>query len=90
MCANSRPIMKASWDPAGTSFLSQSARAPGTEIALGRSSTSGRAKTLRASSRTTSSSGFWSSWVCELVEVVLGREPVLSGKPFRFTLGPFV
>jgi len=47
-----------------------------------------RAKTLWASSCTTSSSGFWSSWVCGLVGVGLGRWPVLSGKPFRFTITP--
>src|SRR3712207_7648575 len=72
--------MKASGGPAGTSSRSHRARAPGTEMALGRSSTSGREKTLRASSSTTWRSGFCSSWVCGLVGVVLGRDPLLFGK----------
>src|ERR671914_3053873 len=76
--------MKASGGPAGTSSRSHRARAPGTEMALGRSSTSGREKTLRASSSTTSRSGFCSSWVCGLVGVVLGREPLLFGKTLSF------
>src|ERR671910_3512990 len=76
--------MNASRGPAGTSSLSHKARAPGTEMALGRSSTPGTAKTLRASSSTTSSGGFCSSWVCGLVGVVLGRDPLLFGKTLSF------
>jgi hypothetical protein len=57
---------------------------PGTEMTLGRSSTPGRAKSLRASSSTTSRCGFCSSCVCGLVGVVLGRAPLLFGKLFPF------
>src|SRR5215204_6002221 len=53
-------------------------------MALGRSSTPGRAKTILASSSTTSRSGFCSSWVCGLVDVVLGRDPLLLGKTLSF------
>jgi hypothetical protein len=53
-------------------------------MALGRSSTPGRAKTLRASSSTTSRSGFCSSCVCGLVGVVVGRDPLLFGKTLSF------
>src|SRR5918992_324484 len=76
--------MNASGGPAGTSSRSHKVRAPGTEMTLGRSSTPGRAKTLRASSSTTSRSGLCSSWVCGLVGVVLGRDPLLFGKTFMF------
>src|SRR5215210_7229312 len=85
MWANSRPSMNASGGPAATPSRSHRARAPGTETALGRSSTPGTAKTLRASSSTTSSGGFCSSWVCGLVGVVLGRDPLLFGKTLSFT-----
>src|SRR5215203_6326409 len=84
MWANSRPIMNASWGPVASSSRSHKARAPGTEMALGRSSTPGRAKTLLASSSTTSRSGFCSCWVCGLVGVVLGRDPLLLGKTLSF------
>jgi hypothetical protein len=70
--------------PDGKREFCHRARAPGTEMALGRSSTLGRSKTLRASSSTTSRSGFCSSWVCGLVGVVLGRGPLLSGKTLSF------
>src|SRR5918997_6074358 len=76
--------MNASRGPGVTSSRSHRARAPGTEMALGRSSTSGREKTLRASSSTTSRSGFCSSWVCGLAGVVLGRDPLLFGKILSF------
>src|SRR5215211_2618307 len=46
MWANSRPIINASCGPVGSSSRSHKARAPGTEMALGRSSTPARAKTL--------------------------------------------
>src|SRR5215203_1034748 len=67
--------MNASRGPAGTSSRNHKARAPGTEMALGRSSTPGRVKILWASSSTISGCGFCSSWVCGLVGVVLGRDP---------------
>ena len=79
MCANSRPIMKASRGPAGAPSESHMARAPGTEMALGRSSTPASANARRASSSTTGGSGFWSSCVCGLVGVVRGRGPSLRG-----------
>src|ERR687897_3541491 len=72
--------MNASRGPAGSSSRRHKARAPGTEMALGRSSTPGRVKTLWASSLATSSCGFCSSCVCGLVGVVLGRDPLLFGK----------
>jgi hypothetical protein len=53
-------------------------------IALGRSSTPGRVKSLRARSSTISGCGFCSSWVCGLVGVVLGRDPLLFGKTLSF------
>jgi hypothetical protein len=53
-------------------------------MALGRSSTPGRAKALAASSSTTSRSGFCSSWVCRLVGVVLVRDPLLFCKTLSF------
>src|SRR5918998_6578482 len=80
--------MNASGEPAGTSSRSHKARAPGTEMALGRSSTPGRAKTLRSSSSTTWRSGFCSSCACGLVGVVLGRDPLLFCKMFPFMLLP--
>ena len=83
MCANSRPIMNASRGPAGASSRSHSARAPGTEISLGRSFTSGRAKIRRANSSTAVRSGFCSSCVRGLVGVVLGGGPLLSGRAFQ-------
>ncbi len=76
--------MNAPRGPGGSSFWSHKARAPGTEMALGRSSTPGRRKTLRASSSTILDCGFCSSWVCGLVGVVLGREPLLFGKALLF------
>jgi hypothetical protein len=54
------------------------------EIALGRSSTPGRVKALRASSSTISGCGFCFSWVCGLVGVVLGRDPLPFGKTLSF------
>src|SRR5215212_7378970 len=63
--------MNASCGPVGTSSPSHKARAPGTEMALGRSST-------------ISGCGFCSSCVCGLVGVVLGRDPLLFGKPLWF------
>jgi hypothetical protein len=54
------------------------------EIALGRSSTPGRVKTLWTSSSTISGCGFCSSWVCGLVGVVLGRDPLRFGKTLSF------
>jgi hypothetical protein len=54
-------------------------------MALGRSSTPGRAKTLWASSSTISDCGFCSSWVCGFVGVVLGRDPLLFGMTLSFT-----
>jgi hypothetical protein len=53
-------------------------------MALGRSSTPGRVKILWASSSTISGCGFCSSWVCGLVGVVLGRDPLLFGKTLSF------
>ena len=53
-------------------------------MALVRSSTPGKAKTLQASSSTISGSGFCSNWVCGLVGVVLGRDPLLFGKTLSF------
>src|SRR5215207_5983340 len=88
MCANSRPTMNASGGPAATPSRSHRARAPGTETALGRSSTPGRAKTFRASSSTTPRCGFCSSCACGLVGVVLGRAPPLSGKSLSFIFLP--
>src|SRR5829696_2058879 len=73
------------WTGRGSSSRGHKAPSPGTEMALGRSSTPGRAKTLVASSSTTSSGGFCSSWVCGLVGVVLGRDPLLFGKTLSFT-----
>src|SRR5215203_1079139 len=72
------------WTGRGSSSRGHKAPSPGTEMALGRSSTPGRAKTLVASSSTTSRSGFCSSWVCGLVGVVLGRDPLLFGKTLSF------
>src|ERR671913_791776 len=76
--------MNASRGPAERASRSHKARAPGTEMALGRTSTSGRAKILRTSSSTISGCGFCSSWVCGLVGVVLGRDPLLFGKTLSF------
>ncbi len=78
--ANSLPTMNASGGPAAPS-ASHNARAPGTDIRLGRSTTPGRAKIDAASSsRCSGPVGCWSSWVWGLVGVVVGREPDRRGR----------
>src|ERR671920_353452 len=81
MWANSRPIMNASFGPVGRSSRSHKARAPGTEMALGRSSTPGRAKTLWASSSTSSRSGFCGRSYSEHSWPVLTTSSVVLHQP---------